>query len=83
MYRKNYAKKKSLWEYTKDDPNDNINSESFKFQPRITGRTSVASNTNQADTKDVKVAVSLKYFSNFWRTLEMPLIDCELNVMLT
>ena len=26
---------------------------------------------------------SLKYLSNFWRTLEMPLINCEINLMLT
>ena len=25
----------------------------------------------------------LKYFSNFWRTLEMPLINCEINLTLT
>ena len=25
----------------------------------------------------------LKYFSNFWRTLEMPLINCEVNLILT
>ena len=24
--------------------------------------------------------VSLKYLSNFWRTLEMPLINCEINL---
>ena len=27
--------------------------------------------------------VSLKYLSNFWRTLEMPLINCEVNLVLT
>ena len=25
----------------------------------------------------------LKYLSNFWRTLEMPLINCEINFILT
>ena len=25
----------------------------------------------------------LKYLSNFWRTLEMPLINCEINLILT
>ena len=33
--------------------------------------------------KDVEVMVSLKYLSNFWRTLEIPLINCEMNLMLT
>ena len=27
--------------------------------------------------------VSLKHLSNFWRTLEMPLINCEVSLMLT
>ena len=27
--------------------------------------------------------VPLKYLSNFWRTLEMPLINCEVNLKLT
>ena len=34
-------------------------------------------------TKDVKIAVPLKYFSNFWGTLEMTLIYCEINLILT
>ena len=27
--------------------------------------------------------VPLKYLSNFWRTLEMPLINCEVNLIFT
>ena len=27
--------------------------------------------------------VPLKYLSNFWRTLEMPLVNCDVNLMLT
>ena len=33
------------------------------------GKTPAADNT-----KDVEIIVPLKYLSNFWRTLEMPLI---------
>ena len=33
--------------------------------------------------KDVEIMVPLKYLSNFWRTLEMPLINCEINLILT
>ena len=29
------------------------------------------------------MVVPLKYFSNFWRTLAMPLINCEINLILT
>ena len=42
-------------------PNDNLaNSESFKFKMKITGKTIATGNT-----KDVKIAVPLKCFSNF------------------
>ena len=69
----------SLWKYYKDDPNDNIaDSESFKSKVKITGKT-----RNNGNTKDVEIIVPLKYLSNFWRTLEMPLINCEVNLILT
>ena len=78
-YSDNYSKKsESLWQYYRDDPNNNITrSESFKFKIKITGKTPAAGNT-----KDVWIAVSLKYLSNFWRTLEMPLVNCEINLIL-
>ena len=53
-------------------------SESFKFKVKITGKIHVAGNT-----KDVEVITPLKCLSNFWRTLEMPLINCEVNLILT
>ena len=33
--------------------------------------------------KDVEIMVPSKYLSNFWRTLEIPLINCEVNLILT
>ena len=33
--------------------------------------------------KEVEIAVPLKYLSNFWRTLDMPLINCEVSLILT
>ena len=79
-YSDNYSKASgSLWKYYKDDPTDNItDSESFKSKVKITGKTADDSNT-----KDVEIIVPLKYLSNFWRTLEMPLINCEFNLILT
>ena len=35
------------------------------------------------NTKDIKIAVLLKYFSNLWRKLEMSLTNCEINLILT
>ena len=79
-YSDNYSKTSgSLWQYYKDDPNDNITqSESFKSKIKITGKTPAAGNT-----KNVEIIVPLKYLSSFWRTLEMPLINCEVNLILT
>ena len=69
----------NLWLYYKDDPNDSIiQSESFKYKAKITGKTPAAGNT-----KNVEIAVPLKYLSNFWRTIEMPLINFEVNLILT
>ena len=33
--------------------------------------------------ENVEIMASLKYLSNFWRTLEMPLINCEINLILS
>ena len=79
-YSDNYSKTSgSLWQYYKDDPNDNLtDSESFKSKVKITGNT-----PNNGNTKDVEIIVPLKYLSIFWRTLEMPLINCEVNLILT
>ena len=79
-YSGNYLKTTiSSWQYYRDDPNDNITqSESFKFNIKITKNTPAAGNT-----QDVEIAVLLKCFSNFWRTLEMPLIHCKINLILT
>ena len=38
---------------------------------------------NKSGKKEVKIAVPLKYLSNFWRTLNMPLINCEVSLILT
>ena len=68
-----------MWQYYSDDPNENITQfKSFKFKIKITGKTPAAGNT-----KDDEVAVPLKYLRNFWRTLEMPSVNCEINLILT
>ena len=79
-YSDNYAKTTgSLWQYFRDEPDDNIeDSESFKSKIKITGKT-----PDDDNEKDIEMMVPLKYLSNFWRTLEMPLINCEVNLILT
>ena len=69
----------SLWQYYREEPNDHLEkSESFKSKIKITRKTPAAGNE-----KDLEIMVLLKFLSNFWRTLEMPLINCEVNLILT
>ena len=69
----------NLWQYYKDEPNYNLtNSESLKSKIKIIGNAPVDGNT-----KYVKIIVPLKYLSNFWRTLEMPLNNFKVNLILT
>ena len=48
-----------------------------KFKQKITGQ------IGNGVTEDVKIMAPLKYLSIFWRTLEMPLINCEITLPLT
>ena len=78
-----------MWQCCKDIPAvdnnnviDNFNeanaTDSFNsFKAKITGK------TGDDGTKNVEIMVLLKYLSNFWRTLEMPLINCDINLILT
>ena len=87
-YSNNYLKtSRILWQYYRDElalndddgalANSCNNSASFKIKQKITG------STGDDGTKNVEIMDPLKYLSNFWRTLEMPLINCEINLLLT
>ena len=66
---------KILWKYYIN--NFPVNNASFKFKQKTTGKT-------WADgTKDAKIMMLLKYFSNFLRTIRMLLINCKINFILT
>ena len=56
---------------------DNSLTDSFHFKVKTTGQ------TGDDGTKNDEIMVPVKYLSNFWRTLEMPLINCEINLILT
>ena len=84
-YCRNYRKTTgSLWNYYRDEPNslggdnNNINysikdSISFDYKTSFTEKLE----GNNAEKADVKIVVALEHLSNFWRTLGMPLINCE------
>ena len=82
-YSDNYSDASgSLWQFKRDEvPADNAdlsinNSQSFKYKAALLGKTADAAN-NTSSVKEVKIVVPLKYLSNFWRSLEMPLINCK------
>ena len=70
-----------LTDETNDSPKNIINSNSFKYKTSITGSSyNVAAtagdyDANKEGTKKVEIAVPLKYLGNFWRTLDVPLIN--------
>ena len=79
---KNYRKTTgSLWNYYRDEPSNPLssNSESFKYKTSIVGKTP---EDNDSLTK-AKVVIPLKYLRNFWRSLNIPLINCEEELILT
>ena len=80
-YSKNYRKTTgSLWNYYRDESSNPLssNSESFKYKMSITGKTP----ENNDSLRNVKLVIPLKYSSNFWRSLNIPLINCEAELIL-
>ena len=51
---------------------------SFNSKAQITDLTG-----DDGEIDNAEIMVPLKYLNNFWRTLEMPLINCEVNLILT
>ena len=81
----------SLWFYSKDEVNNynaniaNTNAfKSFKNKTKLLGSTVAQPTPNQANEilRNVTIAVPLKYLSNFWRSPEMPLINCKVELKL-
>ena len=46
----------------------------FEIKEKATGQ------TDKNSTKNVEIMIPLKYLSNFWKTLQKPLINCEINL---
>ena len=87
-YSDNYSKTSgSLWQYCQEIPAVNNGDivdfnganaiDSCNFKTKITGQTG-----DNGIIDNVEIMVPLKYLSNFWRTLEMFLINCEVELIL-
>ena len=88
-YSNNYQDSSAtLYQYKRDEPPeanaiDDLtvdNSNSFKYKVSLLGNPVVADNIAK---RSVKVVVPLKYLSNFFRSLEMPLINYKIKLNLT
>ena len=80
-----------MWNYYRDKPSNPLssNSKSFRYKTTITGNTYnlVAADdgydVNKVGKNEIETVVPLKHLSNFWRTLIIPLINCEIELGLT
>ena len=91
-YSKNYRETTGrLWDYYRDEPSNPLssNSESFKYKTSITGSTynffdgEAGYDANKLGKNETDIVIPLKHLSNFWRTLNKPLINCEIELVLT
>ena len=92
-YSKNYEKTSgSLFNYHRDEPSETIigsgnnainisirNSKSFHYKTQSIGSLDAGEDVKE----DVKIAIPLKYLGNFWRSLDIPLINCEITLGLS
>ena len=72
----------SFWQFKRDEieGNNNLsvdNLSSFKYKSNIIGDLIKAWTRNS-----VKIVVPLRYLNNFWRSLEIPLINCKVELSL-
>ena len=89
-YSKNYRKTTgSLWSYCRDEPNSGINngiaysimgSKSFDYKANFIEDGVTHNNLTK---NHFKIVVPLKHLSKFWRSLNIPLINCKVELILT
>ena len=88
-YSDNYQDSSAtLYQYKRDEPQEDDaiadltadNSSSFKYKVSLLGNPVIANNITRTN---VKIVVPLKYLSNFFRSLDMPSINCKIKLNLT
>ena len=91
-YIKNYKKTTgSLWNYYRDQTINPLStkSKSFKYKTSVTGITyNVGDDDDNYDANNVgknetEIVIPLKYLSDFWRSLTIPIINCVVEIILT
>ena len=80
-----------MWNYYQDEQSNPLssNSESFKYKTSVTGNFynigtgEVGYDATKVGKNETEVVIPLKHTNNFWRTLNIPLINCEIDLILT
>ena len=73
----------SFWGFKRDEVSNNAGVTNDDSAPSFKYKASLIADTKANGTKNgVKIAIPLTYLSNFWRSLEMPLINCKVELSL-
>ena len=80
-----------MWNYYRDEPINPLssNSESFKYKTSITGNTynldvgDAGYDATKVGKNETEVVIPIKHLSNFWSSLNIPLINFEIELILT
>ena len=87
-YSDNYQDSSAtLYQYKRDEPQNDLannlatdTSSSFKYKVNLLGNPNIVRNVAR---KNVKIVIPLKYLSNLFRSLKIPLINCKIKLNLT
>ena len=88
QYSANYSDTTGSLQFYSKDEATNFNADIgnkksfkyFKYKNKLIGNTEV--NGANGILKNAAISVPLKYLSNFWRSLEIPLINCKAELKL-
>ena len=80
-----------MWNYYRDEPINPLssNSESFKYKTSITGNTynldvgDAGYDATKVGKNETEVVIPIKHLSNFWSSLNIPLTNFEIELILT
>ena len=80
-----------MWNYYRDELSNTLssNSESFKYKTSMKGNTynvgvdEEGYDANKVGKNETEVVIPLKHLSNFGKSLNIPLINCEIELILT
>ena len=81
----------SFWNYHRAEPSNPLfsDSQSFKYKTSIQGNTynvgagEEGYDANKVGKSETEVVIPLKHLSIFWKSLNIPLINCEVELILT